>query len=82
MKATLPRNDQEYTGQKRGVPAVTLVVLVGLLCALEVVLSLAPRATDGSSAVAVREITDPCVQVSGNSVYCEVCVEFLVLVHR
>lgn len=68
-------------GQKPGVPAVTRVVLVGLLCTLEVVSSLGPSAPDGHMAGGMREITEPCVQVSGNSEDCEFYVEFLVLVH-
>lgn len=54
----------------------------GVLCALEVLSSLAPGATDGNSTAGIREITEPCVQVSGNLVYCGFCVEFLVLVHH
>lgn len=41
-----------------------------------------PRATDGNTAAGMREITELGVQVSGNSAYCEFCMEFLVLVHH
>lgn len=55
---------------------------MGLLCALEVMSSLAPRAADGNTAVGMREITEPHERMSGNSACCEFCVEFLVLVHH